>query len=61
MVLSGLRFCHCRDIRKVRLSFDIGVVIHWVDDICLFDVALIVSDGSLLCSYLLYREVYRFG
>lgn len=43
-------------MRKVRLSDDIGVVIHWVDDFYFFDVVLIVEGSKALP--VLYREVY---
>jgi hypothetical protein len=58
-LLSGLRICaHCRETMKVRLSSDIGVVIHWVGDVYFFDVVLVVEGYNL--SYVLYREVYGF-
>lgn len=62
-LLSGLMLCsHCRKTMKVRLSSDIGVVIHWVDDGVLFDVFLLLSDGSgVRIPFLLYREVYALG
>lgn len=56
--LTGLHFCHCRDTRKVRLGFDIGVVIHWVGDVLFFDVVFLFEGVAE--SYVLYREVYGF-
>lgn len=43
---------------RVRLSSDIGVVVHWVGDIYFFDVVLRFKGCSV--SYVLYREMYRF-
>lgn len=57
--LSGLDFCtHCRDIFKVRLSFDIGVVIRRVDDNLIFEVVLLFSVGSFVYPHVLYGELY---
>lgn len=56
-VLCGLRFCsHCRDIFKVILSPNVGVVIHWVGEHMFFDVVLCFEGCG--ASYVLYREVY---
>jgi hypothetical protein len=58
-VLSGLHFCsHCRKTMMVRLGFDVGVIIHWVDDVLLFDVVLLFEGVGN--SYVLYRETYGF-
>lgn len=58
--LSDLLFCRsCRDMRKVRLGDDIGVVIQWIGDVCFFKIHLIVKGCNV--SFLLYVEMYRFG
>ena len=59
-LLSGLHFCSsCRDEYKLRLSRDIAVGIHWVDDMLHFDILLLLSVGAeFMYPFLLYCEVY---
>ena len=45
---------HCRSEFLRRLSDDVGLIAHWVNDYYLVDIVLIFEKRSLT----LYREVY---
>ena len=56
---SSLEVCpHCRRDFRVRVSDDIGFYFYWVDNYYLFDVVLVVLEGSGCFMRALYREVY---
>jgi len=57
-LLSGVKLCRCHETMMARLGVDVGVIIHWVGEHCLFDVVWLVEGCDF--SYLLYREVYGF-
>lgn len=51
-----LKVCaHCRSEFRFRINDDVGLYVHWVGDLYLIDIVLILEKRSLG----LYHEVYR--